>query len=314
MMQLRASFSGIGRVSMGGAVPPHIALDGCRPPPPKPPDLVTGTELCQLVTDWQDARFPSGGLALVEQKHDGIRAVWIKGDVVTRTESTLKCAASALPGLLGLELALGGPHVIDGEYVEPAGFDAAHRACMSGHAGAGALLAVFDAVPLAAWEGRAPCPPLIERKAALRDALARSPHPMLRYVAHAEIRDPAAIRAIAQEAFRRGHEGIVVKDAAAIYHRGRAAAWQRLKRSMTAIGEIVGVEPVAHPEGTMATLIVDIEGKRVRVVAGFSPAERRELWSIWPRLIGRRVELEAMEKTASGSLRQPRFSMWKDKP
>lgn len=313
MISLRANFTGTGRVSLAGPIPPDMALFGTRPQPAPPADIVTGTEIAQLVTDWQDRRFPAGGLALVEQKHDGIRAIYHTGDVVTRTESPLRCAAKALPGLLGLERALGGPHVIDGEYVEPDGFAAAHRACMSGLAGDGAALFLWDAVPLAAWEGRASCPPLIERKAALRDALARASHPMLRYVAHAEIRDPAAIRAIAQEAWRRGHEGIVVKDATAIYHRGRNAAWQRLKRSMTADGVIVAVDGVDHPEGTMATLIVDVAGKRVRVVAGFSPAERRDLWAIWPRLIGRRVELEAMELTAAGSLRQPRFSMWKDK-
>lgn len=313
MMQLRAAFTGTGRVSLAGPIPPGMSLFGTRPQARPRADLVTGTEICQLVTDWQDRRFPAGGLALVEQKHDGIRAIWCKGDVVTRNETPLRCASRAVPGLLGLELALGGPHLIDAEYVEPGGYDAAHRACMSGLGSDGAVLAVFDAVPLAAWEGLAPCLPLIERKAQLFAAMARAPHPALRYVAHAEVRDPAAIRAIAQEAYRRGHEGVVVKDAAAIYHRGRADTWQRLKRSMVADGVIVAVDGVDHPDGTMATLVVDVAGKRVRVVAGFSPAERRDLWAIWPRLIGRRVEIEAMEKTASGSLRQPRFSMWKDK-
>ena len=41
-----------------------------------------------------------------------------------------------------------------------------------------------------------------------------------------------------------------------------------------------------------------------------APAERRELWTFWPRLIGRIVTVEAMDTTASGSLRQPRFLKW----
>lgn len=305
MISLSASFTGTGRVSFA-AIPPGI-LPGGDPLPRR----VEGQSICQLVTDWQDTSWP--GLVLVEQKHDGVRAVYHTGDVVTRNEVPIAAAGHILPGLLGLERELGGPHVIDGEILHPAGFDATLAAVNSKNPPPDCVMVIFDAIPLDAFNGKADCPPLIERKAALWRAMQAAPSPFARFVSHAEIRDPRQIRPIAQKAWALGHEGIVVKEAGAPYVRGRASSWRRLKRAMTAICPIIGVDATPNAGGPLGTLVVAHKGKPVRVTAGFSPDERRALLDMRAALIGRLVEIEAMDVTASGSLRQPRFSMWKDR-
>ena len=123
------------------------------------------------------------------------------------------------------------------------------------------------------------------------------------------MRNPLAVRAIAGKAWALGHEGIVAKDARSPYVRGRADAWRRLKRAMTVICPIVGVDV----RDGLGTLLVQHKGRVVRVTAGFGPDDRRWLAEMGSPLIGRLVEIEAMEETATGSLRQPRFSMWKER-
>jgi ATP-dependent DNA ligase len=302
MMSLRAAFTGPGRVSFA-AIPPGT-LPGCDPPPPR----VTGTDLCALITDWRDDAWHPA-LMLVEQKHDGVRAVWHSGDVVTRNEVPIRAAAHILPGLLGLERQLGGPHLIDAEILHPGGFDATLAAVAMKAPPPDCIMVVFDAVPLRAWEGQADCLPLIDRKAALFRAMQAAPSPFLRYAGHAEIRDPVQVRTIARKAWALGHEGIVAKDGRSIYPRGRTDAWRRLKRAMVAICPVVGVDV----RDGLGTLLVSHKGRVVRVTAGFGPDDRRWLAEMGTRLVGRLVEIEAMDTTASGSLRQPRFSLWRER-
>lgn len=314
MMQLRTSFSTTARPRFA-SIPQGVVI----PAPPPPAARIEGDGLCQLLMDWDAKFFPASGRALVEQKHDGLRAVWIKGGLHTREEAPMPCASHCVPGLQLLEAHFGEPMVFDAEYIEPGGFQATNASHRRGDAlprdpaNPPGVLMVFDAVPLRAWEGRAEAPLLEARKRRLMEALARCPSPWLRYVAHAVVMTPAEAERIARYAITQGHEGVVIKDPESPYVRGRSRAWQRIKRVMTVDCPIVAVEPVEHKDGTMATLICDHDGRTVRVTAGFSPAERRELWTFWPRLIGRVVELEAMELTNSGALRHPRFHRWKDK-
>jgi len=296
---------------------PSVRLDVGPPPPRKM--TVVGDSLCQLVTDWQARRFPASGVALVEQKHDGIRALWIKRELVSRNGVPLDAMKHVEADLRRLESAFGlGLMFFDSEWIEPGGFDATKRAfetkgrSRSDMMPRGVLM-IYDAMPMAAWLGDADCQPLEARKEALRLALAAAPSPHLRYVAHAVVKTAAEAERIGAQACVAGHEGIVIKCARSIYERQRSAAWQRIKRKLTVDCEIVEVEPVDSPAGTMATLIVRHEGRLVRISNGLSPDDRRELWTFWPRLIGRVIEVEAMEFTAAGSLRQPRFARWKDR-
>ena len=296
---------------------PGLRLDLPRQAAPARPKVI-GAELCQLITDWNGKRWPACGTALVEQKHDGLRAVWFNGEIVTRNEAPMPCAAHAIPALRDLQATFGVPMMFDAEYIEAGGFEATKRAHETGGASRPpehppGLLMIFDAIPMSVWRGIEPCAPLVERKEALRLAMARAPSPYLRYVAHVTATTPADVERIAALAIDAGHEGIVIKDPRAAYERQRSASWQRIKRKAVYDCPIVDVEPVPHAQGTMAALIVEHAGRRVRITIGLTPDERRELWTFWPRLIGRMIEVEAMEETAAGSLRQPRFSRWKDR-
>lgn len=302
MISISASFSGPGRMSFA-AIPPGILPGGDGPGL-----RVEGSELCQLVTDWQETgAWP--GLVLVEQKHDGVRAVYHSGDVVTRNEVPIAAAAHILPGLLGLERELGGPHVIDGEILHPAGFDATLAAVNMKAPPPDCVMVIFDAIPLNAFDGKTDCALLIERKAALWRAMQAAPSPFLRYVPHGEVHDRRLIRPLAEKAWGLGHEGIVIKAPRSPYVRGRSKHWQRLKRALTVVCPIIGIDA----SNGLGTLVVSHKGKPVRIVAGFSQDERRWLLDMGNNLIGRLVELEAMEITATGSLRQPRFSQWKER-
>lgn len=318
MISTKISYTA-GLMRQWAAVPAMVQLDA-QPPRAPMDSRVTGEALCQLVTDWNPSRFPDCGTALVEQKHDGIRALWLRApdgpEICTREGAPMLCASHAAADLKRLESAFGRPMVLDAEYVEPGGFEATKRSFETGgrvrdpNARPG-LLMVFDAVPLDVWEGSGLCAPLAERKDALRLAMTREPSPHLRYVAHATVMSAAEAEQVAMGAIERGHEGVLIKDSRAGYVRERSSTWQRIKRQLRVDCPIVDVEPVEHPAGIMAALIVEHRGRQVRITIGLTPAERRELWTFWPRLIGRVVEVEAMEITAAGSLRQPRFGKWK---
>lgn len=312
MTSVRYSFTATARPTWGG-LPADLALGRAIPPEPRavPP---AGDELGQLVTDWRADRFPEGG-ALVERKHDGIRLFYIGGQLATRGAMPFECAAHCLPALDALAATFGCPMFFDGEYMEGDTFESTKRAYdKRGHTRAPGeapgIVYLFDALPLAAWEGNELCQPLRRRKQMLFDALAKAPSPFLRYVPHAETFAPKWAEKIAAEAIAAGHEGVVIKDPRAPYTRSRSPAWQRIKRKIVVDCPIVDVLGIDSKDGTLATLIVDYRGRRVRISVGLTPAERRELWTFWPRLIGRIVTVEAMDTTASGSLRQPRFLKW----
>mgnify|MGYP002346066189 CR=1 FL=1 len=287
---------------------------------PKPWDQHSG-ELCQLVTDYDPKFLPSGG-AIVERKHDGWRAIWLRGELVSRSGATLWSTAHLWPALRALEARFGEPMTFHGEYVVDGSFAATSAEC-NGAKNASATVApveghgvlhLFDAVPMSVWEGRERGAALVERKHWLKRALGTWPEGGLAFVPHIGLHDTGMkIEALARAQWQAGHEGIVIKDSRSFYESGRSRAWMRLKRSLTLDLRVIGYgERKGDNAGTLAHIIVDNDGKACKVASGFDERERAVLLHHPERMIGRIAEIGAMEILDSGALRQAKFLRWRD--
>lgn len=105
----------------------------------------------------------------------------------------------------------------------------------------------------------------------------------------------------------RGYEGLVGKKSDGLPKLGKSFDWMRKVNTICVEYRIVGVYESEEKPGYMGGIIVDIDGKHTRVGSGFCDSERLEYLKN-PGLIMRKfATLEAKERTASGSLRQPIF-------
>lgn len=279
------------------ALAPHPALA-------RKPDSVSS--LCQLVVDFA-GQVPAGG-AIVEAKADGIRALWIDHELVTREGAPILGCDHITAKLSAIEDEAAFPLFFDGELVVDGSWSAtiAHFQA-GGRRGNGGTLHLFDVLPMWTWRGEGASEALHARKAKLEAMAAPHAGDALSVMPWAYMEDAADIRERAREFIAAGGEGVVVKDALSTYRRGRSANWQRIRKSLSFDVPVVEVRPHRVLAGRLGAVVVDVDGVRVTVDRGFSDAERVELWQEREWLIGAIVEVEAMEKTGRGSLRQPLF-------
>lgn len=102
----------------------------------------------------------------------------------------------------------------------------------------------------------------------------------------------------------RGYEGLVSKSPSGLSVPGRNGDWMRRVNKICSEYKIINVYESEEMPGLMGGII--IEGG-IRVGSGFVKSEREE-WLRYPeRILGKYATIEAKEKTASGSLRQPIF-------
>lgn len=278
----------------------------CEPHPALAPRLDDQTALCALVQDWRGAIPPSG--AIVEPKLDGIRALWIDGNLVTREGAALLGAEHIAATLRAIEHEAAVPMFLDGEFVAGGSFPGtvAHLAARGSRGDAGTLH-LFDALPMRVWRGEDPCEALQARRAKLEALVKPFANEAVRIVPWAFLTSSREIERSAADFIAQGGEGVVIKDPLSTYRRKLSGAWQRIKRQLTLDLEVVGYEADKRRPFLLGVLIVDHEGKRVRIGTGFSDSERLALWRDRENLVGSIHEIAAMERTASGSLRQPRW-------
>lgn len=279
------------------ALAPHPALQ-------RKPE--TDGALCQLVGDWS-GKVPAGGV-IVEPKVDGIRALWLNGELVTREGAPILGTEHIAQRLRAIEHDACRPMFFDGEFQVAGAFGPtiAHFQARGGRGNVGTLF-LFDAIPMDCWHGREPSETLEARRGKLDRMAAAHVGDGLAVLPWAFMTDAADVADKARELIAAGGEGVVVKHALSTYRRSRSANWQRIRKSLTLDLPIVGMSPHQGNMDRMGALILGHEGKRVRVSAGFSDAERREMWAARERLVGTIAEIEAMERTAAGSLRSAVF-------
>lgn len=271
-------------------------------------------ELCQLVTNW-NGKVPAGG-AIVEPKIDGIRALYIDGELCTREGSTIYGVDHILERLRAIEHEACFPLFVDGEFQVGGTFAAtlAHFQAAGGR-GNGGTLHAFDMIPMRTWRGEDVCEALQARRPKMDRLVQPFTGPGLELVPWAFMTDAAEIEGKARELIAAGGEGVVVKDALSTYRRNKSANWRRIRAAVTVDVPIVGWHPLQGNESALGSLVLRHEGVRVHVAAGFTDAERLELWARKETLLGMFAEVEAMEVTDRGSLRQARYLRLRpDKP
>lgn len=276
--------------------------------------------LCQLAQEHGLDRWPQMG-AIVDEKIDGIRALWMgSGCPQSREGRDLECAWLRVRELEQLADRLGpGQWMIDAELTVGPDLDSTIGAHRAKKLRDDAVLHVFDAIPLTQWESGAEGLPLHERRRQLKEAFAVGPLPGLRLVPSWDVWLPVVAENLASGIWAAGGEGIVIKDRRAPYVRARPATWQKLKRAATYRVQITGWEPRKARPGKppptgperVAVLIGLHDGRKVRIAAGLSDADRIRYARIGDSLAGRVAEVEAMEKTAKGNLRQAVFKRWR---
>lgn len=275
-----------------------------------------GNELCELAGVYRADLFPRRG-AIVERKHDGLRAIWLGGELVTRSGLPIWSSAHLWPQLAILAGWFDVPMMLDCEYVVDDSFAATLKEWNATRGAGGpapgrGVLWIFDAVPVSAWQGRHDSGPLIDRKRRLRDAMRAVPQPGLRYVEHWPVGFAAHAERLGEQAIRAGQEGVLVKDPHALHRAGPSRAWLKIKSKLTLDLQVIGHGPMKGDSDALGFILVDYAGRATRVAAGFGHDERRALYRDIPGFAGSIAEIEAMEIMESGALRSPRFIRWRD--
>jgi ATP-dependent DNA ligase len=169
---------------------------------------------------------------LVQLKHDGIRALAIGNQLVTREGTPFGAAMHCVPDLARLAHLYGQPMMFDGEYVEPGGYRATLSAFRSGH-GTGPIY-LFDAVPLSDWRtGR--CTMSTRMRLDLLAAhVDRGRFRHLDVVRFVPMIGRDRIMGQAHLIWDKGHEGLVIKGPLSPYVRRRSTDWIKIKQKETA--------------------------------------------------------------------------------
>jgi hypothetical protein len=231
-----------------------------------------------------------------------MRALWLNGELVSREGAPIKGTGHIASMLSAMEDGCSEPMFFDAEFVVDRSFTAtiAHFKA-NGSRGDAGTLHLFDAVPMRVWRGEDVGEVLRIRRARLDRLVAPFVGSGLELVPRAFMTDPALIAARAAEFIAAGGEGVVVKDAASLYRRCKGPAWQRIRKSLTLDLPIIGFRERRGSPSEPGSLVLDHGGVPVHVRA---PAA---LWRGRGALLGAVVEVEAMEATGRGSLRQARF-------
>ncbi len=189
-------------------------------------------QLCMLPVDVEPdelGELHTAGRRVVQLKADGIRALYLAGQIAGRDGAPLDCALHCQPALARLEEAFGTRMVFDGEYVEQDGFNATVAAHRRGE-GQGVFW-LFDALPYDDWCAGGSKVGTVDRLSELRRHVMAAQSPFVGMLDF-WLMDAAQTRAKALELFREGYEGIVTKDAEAGYVRARSRLWRRCKARM----------------------------------------------------------------------------------
>lgn len=241
-------------------------------------------------------------------KYDGCLAIITPEGVVTRTGE----AISSIPQCREDAAKLLPDHVIFGEvYKYDTPFKDISGAFRRHKPQSGLFVMVFDAVPFDDWKAGKCDKPYIERYTALKDAWLRTPTASL-IVAPAL--DLVAPQGFANAMVRKGgHDGAII--------RRKDAPWTT---GASKNGEAIKVKPVQsldlevhgwfHGKGKHAEraggITVLYRGVQTDVGTGFTDREREEIASAGEAPCGI-AEVEFMELTADGKLREPRFKGWR---
>lgn len=263
-------------------------------------------QLCQLVADF-NGKVPNGG-CILEPKLDGIRALWIDGQFVTREGSPIEGAGHIAHALRWLDHDGAVPLFVDGEYVVGEGFkDTLQHFQSRGRRGDAGTFHIFDVMPMRVWRGQDVSPALHARRRKVDDLFEPLVKAGVAPMPWSWINDADDARRAAEAIWAAGGEGVVLKHANSTYRLGKSSNWQRIKKVLTYDVRITDTVAQADHGDRLGALIGELDGVRVRIAHGFTDRERFNLWQRRDSLPGVLAEVEAMDRTETGKLRHGRF-------
>lgn len=265
-------------------------------------------ELCQLVRDYA-GKLPAADGVIVERKMDGIRCLYIDGQLMTRNGDPIHGADHIAEALRAIEHELCRPTFFDGEWIVDDSFDATlDHYSTGGRNGDQGTFWLFDMIDMEEWRGNMSGEALLARRRKIDRLPAALTNGAVRVLPWDYCETASDAEAIARDVIANGGEGIIMKDPRATYRRERTGAWLRIKRSEIASGKVVAAVPQAKDPTKLGAILLDLDGQMIRVSAGFSAADRASLMA--QGIVGRSAMVEMMERTASGQARQARFVAW----
>lgn len=243
-------------------------------------------------------------------KYDGCLAIVVaddEGHVLTRTGEPI----TSIPHVLAQARKLLPGYVIFGEAYK---FDTPFKdisGAFRRHAPQDDLIVVaFDAVPVADWRAGKCDESYKARLARLREAWHASPVPAI-IVAPAS--DAGASQGFANALVANGgYDGAILRRADAPWTVGASKNGEAIKvkpvksLDLRAVDWFIGK---GKYQGLAGGIVVEYRGVTTQVGTGFSDAERETIASQGTR--NQIAEVEFMELTADGKLREPRFKGWR---
>lgn len=241
-------------------------------------------------------------------KYDGCLAIITPDGVITRTGE----AITSIPQCLEAAAKLLPDHVIFGEvYKYDTPFKEISGAFRRHKPQSGLFVMVFDAVPFADWKAGKCDKPYIERYTALKDAWLRTPTASL-IVAPAL--DLVAPQGFANAMVRQGgYDGAIIRRKDAPWTTGASKNGEaiKVKPAKSLDLEVHGwYRGKGKHAGRAGGITVLYKGVQTDVGTGFSDRERQEIADAGQAPCGV-AEVEFMELTADGKLREPRFKGWR---
>lgn len=135
--------------------------------------------------------------------------------------------------------------------------------------------------------------------------------PYVHLVRHVLVESLDEAKYLANVVWDVGGEGIVLNAIDAFYQPGkRNESMIKIKRVLSYDLEVVGVyEGKGKYAGTLGGLVCRWRGGKTIKVSGMSDDQRNEWYRNPDRIIGRIVEVHAMDESSKGLLREPRFKV-----
>lgn len=243
-------------------------------------------------------------------KYDGCLAIVVADDtghVLTRTGEPI----TSIPHVLAQARQMLPGYVIFGEAYK---FDTPFKdisGAFRRHAPQDDLIVVaFDAVPVADWRAGKCDESYKARLARLRDAWLPTPSGEI-IVASAV--DPGDWQGFANcMAALGGYDGAILRRADAGWHTGASKNGEAIKVKPVKSLDLRAVDwfyGKGKHAGRAGGIVVEYRGVQTQVGTGFSDAERETIASQGTR--NQIAEIEFMELTADGKLREPRFKGWR---
>ncbi|TXR52147.1 DNA ligase [Reinekea thalattae] len=229
----------------------------------------------------------------VTEKYDGVRVLWHKGVLSTRSGNRIAAPAwflAALPELsLEGELWLG-----YGQFDQVSSLVRSHSE--DDERWQSVSLMVFD-LPMSLL-------PYQQRYQLLEQLVTQVEQSWFQRVAGYPVNDQRELTNTLAKVVAAGGEGLMLNQRDALYQPVRSDAIIKLKPKYDAEAEVIGYSPgKGKYQGMMGALIVrDSDGRRFKVGTGFSDAERAE-----PPKIGQWISYQYSGQTSTGLPRFPSF-------